>query len=277
MKLTAILFTLILASSSVFAQKEDPKGLYRLNKLTYENNRPEHTPEFDQYKYCSDNTPVTILINSDTQKEFVFSLRHDEPRAYKYTGDVPTGRDGKGTRIYDSNNKHFALKWFNSVRPNEPEIFPFGEFITENYDKNNISPKMARSISLLEMKDKPAKHKFSGCWGLVGTKGTVAGVEIIQTPSMPMYKIYGEKDMLLTIGGTFFYWTLDVKSNTQIIERDHNCKIEWLNDDAFALSFTDDQGRQLTEVWTRTGLPKATQSIFGTDVKINPTRIPSTL
>ena len=88
MKLTAILFTLILASSSVFAQKEDPKGLYRLNKLTYENNRPEHTPEFDQYKYCSDNTPVTILINSDTQKEFVFSLRHDEPRAYKYTGDV---------------------------------------------------------------------------------------------------------------------------------------------------------------------------------------------
>ncbi|MBO4663267.1 MAG: hypothetical protein J5663_02505 [Bacteroidaceae bacterium] len=277
MKLSAILLTLIITSTSVFAQKEDPKGLYRLSKLTYENNRPEHTPEFDQYKYCSEKTPVTVLINSDTQKEFTFSLRPDEPRAYKYTGDVPTGRDGKGTRIYDSNDKHFALKWFNSVRPNEPEIFPLGEFITELYDKNNISKRMSRSIKLLEMKDKNVKHKFAGYWGLVGTKGTVAGVEIIQTPSRPMYKIYGEKDMIVNIGTTFFYWDLDVKSNAQIIEKDHDCKIEWLNDDVFTLSFTDEHGRNLTEVWTRTGLPKTIQSIFGTDVEIKPTTIHSTL
>lgn len=278
MKLSAIIFSLLIASTSIYAQKEDPKGLYRLDKLSYENNRPDHTPEFDQYKYCSESTPVTILISSDTQKEFTFSFRLDEPRAYKYTGEAPTGNEGKGTRVYDSNDKHFTMKWYNSVRPNEPELFPFNEFITEHYNKENISKKMTRSISLLEMKGKNAKHKFAGCWGLIGTMGKVGGVEIVQTPSIPMYKIYGEKDMLLSVAGTtYFYWTLDVKNSNNIFEGNHDCKIEWQNEDTFTLSFKDEYGRELKELWTRTGMPKNIQTIFGTDVEIKPTRIPSTI
>lgn len=84
--------------------------------------------------------------------------------------------------------------------------------------------------------------------------------------------------MLLSVAGTtYFYWTLDVKNSNNIFEGNHDCKIEWQNEDTFTLSFKDEYGRELKELWTRTGMPKNIQTIFGTDVEIKPTRIPSTI
>ena len=78
----------MIAANTTFAQTEDPKGLYRLQKLSYEDGRPDHIPEFAQYKYCTDVAPFTIMIATDTPKSFEYAIRTDEPHPYTYTGNT---------------------------------------------------------------------------------------------------------------------------------------------------------------------------------------------
>ena len=78
-RLTTMLACLAMLIACSSAQNEDPRGLYKLQRLGYENNRPDHVPEMVQYKFFSDYVPVTILVMRNTPVEYIYVLKQDEP------------------------------------------------------------------------------------------------------------------------------------------------------------------------------------------------------
>ncbi len=275
-RLTNCLACLVIATASTFAQSEAPRGLYRMQRLGYENGQPDRVPEMVQYKYSSDYVPMTLMVTKNTPADYSYVMRMDEPHPYNFTGDIAVGQDGRGTRIYNSNSEHFTLKWYNSVRPNEGKVFPMNEFITEYYDRKDIEPQMQRSIEMLEMKHKQPKHRFAGCWCMVGNYGTIDGERILTRPRSDLFKVYGEKDVTFLFcandrlnGATVFYRPLVIKSETCIKEGDNNeCTITWRNADSFILKFDRGDSTIVEELWKRSGLPKPFQQLFGTDMPV---------
>lgn len=284
MKKTSILLAcLAMVTASTFAQSEAPRGLYKLQRLSYENGKTDRVPEMTQYKYSTDTAPMTLMVIRKNAYDYAYAMRQDEPHGYNYTGNVAVGEDGRGTRIYDSNNEQFTLKWYNTVRPNEGAVFPMNEFITEYYDRKDIEPQMLRSIEMLEMKHQQPSHRFAGCWRMVGNYGMVDGERILTRPSADLYKIYGEKDVTFLFcggqtlnGATVFYKPLIVKSDTCIKEGDNSeCTITWRNADTFTLKFDRGDGTIVEELWKRSGLPMAFQKLFGTNVPVADIQVPS--
>ena len=259
----------LMAATTSFAQTENPSGLYKLYKLSYDNGQPDHIPKFEQYKLCTDVAPFTIMIETDTKKRYAYAIRTDEPHPYTYTGNTPVGEDGRGTQIFDSDKDKFSLKWYNTVRPGRESIFPMNTFITEHYDRKNINEKLVRSLDMFAMKHKPAKHRFDGCWKMIGNIGTLNGKEVIISGFLQLYKIYSEDAVNIYSGSTVNYWPLEVKSDKLIIEGVNKCNIEWRDKDTFVLSFDRGDGKIAKELWIRSGLPKHVQKIFGTNIPIN--------
>ncbi len=282
-RLTTLLAVMLMAATGLTAQNVAPRGLFKLQRLGYENGRPDLVPEKAQYKLSTDNVPVTLMVQKNTPQDYVYNMRMDEPHPYSCTGDVPVGENGRGTRIYDGYDDRFTLKWYNNLRPYEGAVFPMNEFITEYYDRKNMEPQMVRSIEMLQMKHKKASHRFAGSWRLVGNYGLVDGERILNAPRTHLFKVYGEKDVTFLFcspqqltGGTVFYKPLVVKSDNCIKEGDNNeCTITWKNDDTFILKFDRGDGTFVEELWKRSGLPKPFQQLFGTDVPVYDVQIPS--
>ena len=191
-RLTTLLAVMLMAATGLTAQNVAPRGLFKLQRLGYENGRPDHVPETVQYKLSTDNVPMTLMVHKNTPQDYVYSMRMDEPHPYSCTGDVPVGENGRGTRIYDAYDDRFTLKWYNNLRPNEGAVFPMNEFITEYYDRKNMEPQMVRSIEMLQMKHKKATHRFAGSWRMVGNYGLVDGERILKAPTTHLFKVYGE-------------------------------------------------------------------------------------
>lgn|SRR5574344_350607 len=272
----------LMATVTISAQNVTPKGLYKMTKLSYEKGRPDHTPEFDQFKYCSDSIPFTVMVGKDTELETNVIFRQDQPNGYKATGDVSVGLDGHGTRIFDSTADGFKLKWYNTVRPGGA-IFPMNEFITETYSRQGVTPKIKRMFDMLEKKNLKGSNRFLGSWALVGSASELDGMPVILMPQTAVYKIYGEKDVLMTVSPLtslsqviLFYRPLNVKSDANIIEGKNDCKIEWKNDDTFILSFEPGDGTVIKEMWKRSGIHPQLQTVFGTHEPVFELKIPST-
>ena len=166
-RLTTLLAVMLMAATGLTAQNVAPRGLFKLQRLGYENGRPDHVPEMVQYKLSTDYVPMTLMVHKNTPQDYVYSMRMDEPHPYSCTGDVPVGENGRGTRIYDGYDDRFTLKWYNNLRPYEGAVFPMNEFITEYYDRKNMEPQMVRSIEMLQMKHEKATHRFAGSWRMV--------------------------------------------------------------------------------------------------------------
>ena len=256
-RLTTLLAVMLMAATGLTAQNVAPRGLFKLQRLGYENGRSDHVPEMAQYKLSTDNVPVTLMVQKNTPQDYVYNMRMDEPHPYSCTGDVPVGENGRGTRIYDGYDDRFTLKWYNNLRPNEGAVFPMNEFITEYYDRKNMEPQMVRSIEMLQMKHKKATHRFAGSWRMVGNYSLVDGERILKAPTTHLFKVYGEKDVTFLFcspqqltGGTVFYKPLVVKSDNCIKEGDNNeCTITWKNDDTFILKFDRGDGTFVEELW----------------------------
>jgi len=276
----------LLTAASAFAQGENPHGLYKLQRLGYENGRPDHVPELTQYKYFSDFVPVTIMLMRNTPQEYIYVLKQDEPHPYVYTGDVPVGEDGRGTRIYGTDSNHVTVKWYNTIRPGNGDLFPMNQFITEYYDRNGFEQQMQRSIEMLQQKHKQPNHRLAGCWHLVGNYKQVEGERVLTSAPTDVYKIYGDKDVTCLfcrgdqiMGATILYRSMEYKPEKNDADtagfseggstgNDGGAAtagvIKWKSNDSFeAISMRPDE-TVVEELWKRAALPEAFQKLFGT-------------
>lgn len=276
----------LLTAASAFAQGENPHGLYKLQRLGYENGRPDHVSELTQYKYFSDFVPVTIMLMRNTPKEYLYVLKQDEPHPYVFTGDVAVGEDGRGTRIYDTDSNHVTVKWYNTIRPGNGDLFPMNQFITEYYDRSGFEQQMQRSIEMLQQKHPQPNHRLAGCWRLVGTYKQVEGERVLTSTPVDTYKIYGDKDVTCLIcrggqimGATIIYRSMEYKPEKKDADTIGFCEggstendegaatagvIKWKSDNSFEAITMRPNETVAEELWKRSTLPEAFQKLFST-------------
>ena len=262
----------VLGGSAQTAQK--PEGLYRLQRFIYQDGRTR-VPSFSQYKYAADSVGLLVSYrpsHSSTQWSQL-SVEIREPYPLLNTGEKPQGSDGHGTQVFNVDDQRFFFKWYNDRWPNMSKL---GEFITEVYEKV-LEPEVATAFLMLEGKaaDKSLKAgKFAGWWVRTGAAAHPDGTGQRQ-PLPTRWKTYGPGHSMVVdvvAGGNVLQCystnTIQYESDTTLLEVGHRCDIHWLSDHCHTLTFVQENGQTLTEVWERGGLPRMWQNVFRTDIAL---------
>lgn len=272
------MFCLLLGLVSISAQQQNPQGLYKLQRLGYEDGRPDVVADVLQYKFFSDFVPVTILVLNNSPELCAYWVKQDEPHPYLFTGDVPVGNDGRGTRIYGCDANHVAVKWFNNIRSGDEERFPMNQFITEYYDRYNIEPEIQTAINMLQMKKSRTPYRIAGCWKLKSAYDDVTGESVENNAKGDVYKIYGDNKLTILVchdnsimGANIFICPVEYKSD-EIIKESVNPEgtITWNNDNMFIFNTIGGNGALIKELWERSELPEAFQRLFAPNLPIAP-------
>lgn len=262
-------------SRQIAGKKENPRGLYKLLRFSYENGNPDKVPHFEQYKYCSDYYTLQLQIQKNIEDgdkpEFWMSMLDNDKQPLNYTGYIAE----RDLSIYDSDSKGFKMRWHNDYMNND--YFPPNQYITELYSSEyKISPKIQRVIDLLKMNyTKSGENKFYGCWRRVGILTKVDGMDMLMPGHQDLYQIF-DKDVYvhfyeLVASRMFAYCIMrpiQYKSDNLLIQYGGESRIEWVDDNTFHLLFDRGDGTIVTELWKRSGLPANYQQVFGTDVPV---------
>ena len=285
MKKVFLFLACALSWGIAMAQTEDPKGLYRLQKFSYDN-MPDKIPSFEQYKFCDENVTLTVYVSDDEFEKggkTVFRMYKNDSNPFRYTGKGPMGADGKGIQLYDSNKKGFVFRWYNS-NLRDYIYFPYHEFTNEHYTTKGISKAMKETQKILRMQLGKKKNNFYGVWrrrGSISTYAMKGDGEIYQMPEM--YKIYSEKNVLVmwAVRDSYqdMYASCELRpykclSGNVIQENITPCTITWIDENTYTLAWIDENGSMQGEIWDRCGLPENFQKMFGTNVAINKVEIP---
>ena len=262
----------VLAAAATFAQKEqNPKGLYRLQQFIYEDGR-QTAPNFSQYKYAADSVGLLVMFQPSRLATRWSNLQVEIRESFPLlnTGEKPQGDDGHGIQIFRVDDRQFYFKWYNDRWPNMSKL---NEFITEVYTKEGIDKEVQQAFDMLENKIDTKANKFCGWWVRVGATAAPDGTgQRFQVPTI--WKAYSpELSMVVTpasngmVLGCNTTNTVKYENDTTIWEIGHRCDIHWLNDDCHALTFVQENGRPLTEIWIRAGLPTKWQDVFNTKLE----------
>ena len=246
--------------------KENPRGLYRLIKIAYEDGSKKDVP-FEQYKYCGDSLTLQLVVRKDTDKEYWVEMYDSDGYEFKYSSSLNEHK----TQIYDSNDKGFKFKWYNEIM--NSSLFPYHKYITELYSSQILGPSSKTLIDMLKM-DVALGRKLYGCWHRLGIMTKVEGMDILLPAPQELYQVF-DKDMYLHVydlnpgkklRGYCVLRPVVYKENNVIVQHGAECKIEWVNDNLFKLNFDRGDGTIVTEVWKRSGLPRNFQRVFGTNL-----------
>lgn len=141
---------------------QDPRGIYRLTKITGRNGIEMDAP-FDQYKICEEDATFSFWVNGSNSKDVQFHLNINDANVFDYTGRVPQEADGHGSQIYDSNGKEFKLRWWSVYK--DHALFPDHGWVVEQYERDKFSKSAEEIFSLLrDTKDFDSKDPYSGIW-----------------------------------------------------------------------------------------------------------------
>lgn len=268
----SIIIMSLFALATMSAQEvRNPKGLYRLQKFIYEDGS-EKTPDFSQYKYAADSVGLLSAYSYSGSPQLWnhMTVEIREPHPLRNTGEKPQGADGHNIQIFNVKDGEFSFKWYNTQWPNMSKL---NEFITEVYGVGGIESEVAKAFNLLENKFDTKDNKFYGWWIRIAATTNPDGTG--QRQQIPtLWKVYSP-DMSMVIHplnrntlGCTPTTTVKYENDSTIYEIGHVCNIKWLSDDCHALTFVQENGAPLTEIWVKGGLPRMWQSIFNTKVEI---------
>lgn len=159
--------TLLALPLSLCGQTENPRGIYKLTTLIGKNG-PVNAP-YDQYKLCTDS--ATIMFS---QQNSMLYFNNMDP-VYNYTGEGNLDSDDKSQRIYDSDSKHFTLKWWSEYTNHI--YFPQNDWCTEEYEANVFSETVKPIWDLIANPQTDKHNKLIGTWVLTGTVNSPKGVK----------------------------------------------------------------------------------------------------
>lgn len=257
--------------------KEDPRGLFRLQRCYADDGRPDVQFGFIQYKYCTDYGTGHIVVRISEKGNYGLEFGTNREGALHYTGDVPVGPEGTDTRIYDSDQQAFKLKWYQDQTDQLP-FWPWHTWAIEQYDKQGIEPEVERIIELMEMKyTEESKNPFVGSWRCMGECLKTNLCEAYTAPNPQTYMVMDEKDMItLTdysgknsmMGHAVLRPVEYLSKHKGWIEYGERSSVKWVDKDTFRQTITPVGKPAKTLLWKRSGLPKNFQQLLGTNVPI---------
>ncbi len=141
---------------------QDPRGIYRLTKITGRNGI-EIDGTFDQYKICEEDATYSFWVDGSNPKNIQFRLNINDVNVFDYTGRVPQEEDGHGSQIYDSNGKEFKLRWWSVYK--DHALFPDHGWVVEKYERDKFSKPAEEILSMLrDTKDFDSNDPYAGIW-----------------------------------------------------------------------------------------------------------------
>lgn len=249
----------------------NPRGLFLMQKISYEDGSKAIIPPFTQYKFCGENLTMQVQVQPFTDKHVAFVMSNNDKVILNHTGFQ---KKSKAIQIFNTSDDAFTLRWFNDRLPNNT-FFPYNAYSQELYTKENISNDMAEAFNALQGKYDAKYNKFTGVWkrrGIVEKAGDVSKVYGIDN----MYKIYTPDKVMIVYGvsdkagaecaacemvGVKYYDDTMIK---EMFGNGSPCIISWIDSSTFTLTYLR-QGRAITEVWDRSGLPECFQTLFNTN------------
>ena len=266
-------FVSLLAVATMSAQEvQNPKGLYRLQKFIYEDGS-EKTPDFSQYKYAADSVGLLSAYSYSGSPQLWnhMTVEIREPHPLRNTGEKPQGADGHDIQIFNVKDGEFSFKWYNTQWENMSKL---NEFITEVYGIGGMEDEVVKAYNMLENKFSANDNKFYGWWVRIAAAEHPDGTgQRYQVPVI--WKAYSpEMSLIVHIEGNGGVLVCDMtktvkyENDSTIYEIGHPCNMKWLNKDCHTLTFVQENGVPLTEIWVRCGLPRMWQDVFNTNVEI---------
>lgn len=197
------------------AQTENPRGIYKMTFMTDKNGNKINSP-YDQYKICTDSVTLTAGIYGN-----LFMINKNDKRILNYTGEKPDALNATACRIFDSNAKHFTLKWWNSSQGHV--IFPKDSWCTEYYESDTFSKTGQLIFDALQSKA-PATDKNNplyGHWHIINIYDELPDVKaaVKEMSKKEVEKPYRGNDIviltpkhLISTNGVWGYATSDGKT-----------------------------------------------------------------
>ena len=189
-------------SLSGLAQTENPRGIYKLKSIITKGIERQHG--LDQYKVCTDSVAIGFRLedvplggdgyfNSRVMQHLINSWS-EEP--HNYTGESHPDETDKSVLVYDSDDKHFTLKWWVDSEVSDTLNFPYFSHVwcTETYEAGQFSENGELFFDAI-MKPQPSDKDLPliGAWKNLGVlppdKLNEDEIERLRKayPSSPMY------------------------------------------------------------------------------------------
>lgn len=184
------------------AQTENPRGIYKMSFIDDKTGAKIQAP-YDQYKICTDSVTLTASIQG-----YRFSIGNNDARVLNYTGEEPDMQNATATRIFNSNEKHFTLKWWSQRAGHM--FFPQNNWCTEYYESDLYSSTGKIIFDALQSKA-PAmekKNPLYGHWHIINVYDEMPDVKaavkkLVKNNEEPQYR--GNDIIILT--PTHFIYT----------------------------------------------------------------------
>ena len=170
---TIITLAIILNAVGLYAQKQNPRGIYHMVSIT--GKYGTEAAMLDQYKICTDTMTWmlsviednSINIHGERTNRPYFELGDNDHMVFNYTGEEPDVTTPTMTRIFNSDKKGFSLKWWSTSRGHR--VFPENGWCTEVYKSNSFSSSGKKIFDMLySTKTKGKKDGLQGRWKVIG-------------------------------------------------------------------------------------------------------------
>lgn len=155
-----------------YGQSGNPRGIYKM--VAVETRNGVVNQDEDQYKICTDSVTLNLFVSP---KDRLFTISHNL-NVYDYTGDVPFD-ENKSDLIYDSDDKHFTLKWWSPKHSDPHSIFPSDDWCVEKYEAGKFSVEGKVLYDAIACVPQPDNDRpLIGAWRLIGSLPIVSDVDI---------------------------------------------------------------------------------------------------
>ena len=170
---TIITLAIILNAVGLYAQKQNPRGIYHMVSIT--GKYGTEAAMLDQYKICTDTMTwmLSVIEDKSINKHWeranrpYFELGDNDHMVFNYTGEEPDVTTPTMTRIFNSDKKGFSLKWWSTSRGHR--VFPENGWCTEEYKSNSFSSSGKKIFDMLySTKTKGKKDGLQGRWKVIG-------------------------------------------------------------------------------------------------------------
>ena len=253
-----LLMALCLNIFVAYAQKENPRGTYKMTKLTGRGGVEIDAP-FDQYKICEEGMTISVFVRPTSEDEAECNFVINDPIVFNYTGLAPQGGDMHGSQIYDSNGKEFTLRWWSQIQ-NHPYI-ETNSWAIEKYEREIYSKQAKETRNLLLDASQPdANAPFSGRWKMLGYLRDTLNISSV----LKMTEMENVPPRYMVVRGGKALWFQKVPNNSQtafqtktqkssnigknvFILSNHKHDVNWIDDDTFC--YKDERGGY--SVWRR--------------------------
>lgn len=143
---------------------ENPRGVYKLIDFVGKGGKT-YEASSDQYKICTDSVTLTLTI---TKNHFEFK-RLDGDMVFNYTGVEPDAESPHASRIYDSNEQRFSVKWWCEGYTDRP-LFPASDWCIEHYESGKFSQTGKEIMDAFMLKNyENESNPLIGVWQSVGS------------------------------------------------------------------------------------------------------------